>query len=114
MTGKFQRFVNNLLGKSIRYEVASTDRVADLKAQVVAAEGLDVGQQRLVFRGKQLKNGHTLGYYKVQPESTLNLAHASDPTSSPVLAAGLVGNGVHVGSANDSVAVELGASCVQF
>ena len=93
MAGKFQCFVNNLLGKSIPYEVASTDRVADLKAQVMAAEGLDIGQQRLQFRGKQLKNSHTLGYYNVQPESTLNLAHASDPTSSPVLAAGLVAYG---------------------
>ena len=71
--GCMKIFVETLTGKTIAVEVVQTEKVESAKAKIQDKGGIPVDQQRILFAGIQLENGHILSDYNVQDKSTLHL-----------------------------------------
>ncbi|XP_005993377.1 polyubiquitin-like isoform X1 [Latimeria chalumnae] len=68
-----QIFLKNDKGVTHTYTVHPSETVRNFKEKVQQQERVPIDQQRLVYEGKQLEDGHKLCDYNIQPESTIFL-----------------------------------------
>ncbi|CAI2164657.1 15922_t:CDS:2 [Funneliformis geosporum] len=68
-----QLFVKTLSGQTITINAEFTKTTNQLKLAIQEKNGTPTNQQRLIFAGKQLEDGRTLGSYNIQNESTIHL-----------------------------------------
>ena len=66
-------YIKTLTGRNHTVSVSRGNIVADLKGNFHAAEGTPPDQQRLVFRGRQLEDTHSLEEYGIDAHSTIHL-----------------------------------------
>ena len=68
-----QIFVSTLTGRNIVIEAKLGDYALELKKKIETKLAISPEMQRLIFVGKQLRDGHTLREYGIQNGSTLQL-----------------------------------------
>ena len=69
-----QLFLKTLTGKTVTFYFAKDTTVEELKLMILMKEGVPGDQARLIYAGRQLEDGRTLGYdYNVGDDSTLHL-----------------------------------------
>jgi hypothetical protein len=68
-----QIIVKDLTGKSNTFEFDSSTTIDEVKKAVQDKTGIPETEQRLVWSGKQLELGRTLGDYKIDDNSTIHL-----------------------------------------
>ena len=69
-----QIFVKTLDARTLSLDVSPNDTVADVKLKIQDKDGMTPAcQQRLIWAGRQLEDGRTLGDYPIKMGSTLNI-----------------------------------------
>jgi len=67
-------FIKTLSGSTIYIDSISNDiSITNIKELIEDKEGILADEQRLIFNGKELENGHSLSEYSISNDSTLEL-----------------------------------------
>jgi serine/threonine protein kinase/ubiquitin len=68
-------FIKTMTGKILPLEVDPDATVYDIKKTIHDKSGILPEQQRLIFVGKPLDDGHTLSHYNIKDEQSIHLIH---------------------------------------
>lgn len=68
-----QVFIRTLSGKTVTVDVDEHDTIDNLKSRIQDYADIPTDQQRLLYCGRQLKDGNTLADHNVTTDSTLQL-----------------------------------------
>jgi ubiquitin C len=68
-----QIFLKTLTGRTMTLNVEANDTIEEVKRRITEKEGIPVGEQRLIFGGKNLESERTIADYNIQNESTIHL-----------------------------------------
>ena len=71
--GSFQIYVKTLMGTTYTLDVNQGNTIYEVKEMIQTRTGVLLARQRLIFAGKVLEDGRTLGDYNIQKETTLHL-----------------------------------------
>ena len=66
-------YVKTTTGKTITILATPSDTVEDVKSKLYDKLGFQIDRMRLIYGGKQLEDGRTLGDYNIGHESILHL-----------------------------------------
>ena len=62
-----------MTGQTISFNIASNEKVINLKYMILDREGIPIDQQRLVFSGHQLDDDKRLDDYTIKDNSNIHL-----------------------------------------
>ncbi|KAF8022633.1 hypothetical protein BT93_F0217 [Corymbia citriodora subsp. variegata] len=97
--------IKTLDSKIFKFQVDRNMPVSAFKEKIANEIHISVGQQRLIFRGKVLKDEHPLSEYHVENGDTLHLVERQPTQSQPSSASGVVEpSGGNVNQGNDASA----------
>jgi ubiquitin C len=73
LRGGMQVFIRSLTGRMTTLEVHSNDTFEQVKAKYQDREGVPPEHQRLIFAGRSIEDGRTVGDYGIQDQSTIHM-----------------------------------------
>ena len=76
LRGGMQIFVRALNNATRKLDVEPSTTIEEVKIQIETKEGVPRGEQRLIYGGKLLKDGTTLGDHMVAKEATVHMVVA--------------------------------------
>ncbi|CAH2071493.1 unnamed protein product [Thlaspi arvense] len=81
---RLQILVKMMSGKTIVIQADQNDTVEKLHQRIELRTGIPVIEHRVIYRGKQLQFEHTLSYYSIEQDASLQLVGRMRSTEHPV------------------------------